>query len=1004
MHGEDARQPQDATAAKGSLGLAICVLGAFRVRVDGREIPLPGGMLRRLLLCLLAARRPADIGQLAERLAGDGRDPMAPGTVHVHISRLRHLLDPEGQRGLAWLKRTPDGYLLQPDWLDLTVMQEDLDRAEALASTNPREAAALVHATVDRFGPPIEDSLSAWSAVVHDVIARRHAAEDLWAALVVGGATGSPHADDILALARAEPTRENRWSLALRALAREGRQAEALATYREARTLLLDEVGVEPGQELRHTHQAVLRQASGTIVGATVATTPVPTSPTRFVGRHETVALLDRLAVRERLITVHGIGGAGKTRTVAEWLSQTRRDGGACWITLQGVPPGSVARRIALALGVAGADHGPMASLEAVLFGLSSAPSILVLDNADDVIDEVAAVATSIVAYLPQVLVVVTARSPLGVSAERCLALGPLAPGSVEAIELAADRLGVDGTPEQAADLARRAGGLPLAIELLAGQDAHATADLTDLGGIVAGAVGDLSGAGRTLLEALAGLADGASTPLVEHLAADLTPGRRRAVLRELAESSLVVSESGCGPHSGSTVRHRVLQPVLDVRAAWLPSPDPAPYAALADWIEGLLPADYGLVPDWPRLLTIGAERVNLQGAAAEWRDHAPARGVEVLNRTGYLHSWLGIRPAAGEWIRGCLSALGLTPGAEDPGQATVLDPVVHAQALMQLAGGSGLSGIVRHFPLLVQAIARLPADGPAGLWAGCIGLRGLCHGWRGDVAAAERDFAAARERIAHHGDRYVWVATQLDQGEAMLWAPRGQPARAIEPLVAASAAHAALGDRLHAAFAMHYCANLARVGGDPRLTEIIERGVKEARASGSPSAMALLAGEDARAALAAAATADDRLDPGLMARVQRALVAIERIGNTRAAAMIRRDLGIHLLRLGDRSRAEGELSLAAAILLGQDPGSAALAVGGLATLAVPADAARLASIAWALAVSGGTPLSVADRQRLVGWVGPPPDKPPSTPLDAVADQAAAILGLPVLSRSQPAA
>src|SRR5262249_6169267 len=133
-----------------------------------------------------------------------------------------------------------------------------------------------------------------------------------------------------------------------------GRQADALAAYRRARTVLAGELGIEPGEELRALERAVLRQQ---VPAAAPRRAPpnLPVRLTRFVGRERGPAALDGLVAGVRLVTVTGAGGAGKTRLAVEFAAAAAgryRDG--AWLAgLAGITdPGLVPAQVMAALGV----------------------------------------------------------------------------------------------------------------------------------------------------------------------------------------------------------------------------------------------------------------------------------------------------------------------------------------------------------------------------------------------------------------------------------------------------------------------------------------------------------------------------------------------------------------------------------------------------------------------------------------------------------------------------
>ena len=447
-------------------GLEVRVLGGLELVVDGVPVALRGRVRRRLVLALLAGPGSVSAEDLVEGLWPDRAvDDTAVNAVHAHVSRLRRLLDPSGSgRGAGWLASEGSRYRLSPTRLDAEDLERRIAAAEALVATDPAAARALLADALAATLPPVTEDLPAWEVLAGHWRMRWRHAEETWADLVVRSPESAARADDLLALARAEPTREVRWALAMRALALAGRQAEALAAYREAREVLLEEVGVEPGSDLRLTHEAVLRQSQLTRVGWETAPGPAPVPPTSFIGREAELALLDDLVARHRVVTVHGLGGMGKSRLVAEWVTRSGRGGSTHWVDLRGADPDLVAHRVALQLGLAPADDSPRTSLEAVVVSTAALPVLVVLDDADLVAESVSAVVATLTTALPQLTVLTTSRRPLGVTGERAVLLAPLTPQDAE--RLAGQRLGSHGAT--AVEVGRRSGGVPLAVEVLA--------------------------------------------------------------------------------------------------------------------------------------------------------------------------------------------------------------------------------------------------------------------------------------------------------------------------------------------------------------------------------------------------------------------------------------------------------------------------------------------------------------------------------------------------------
>src|SRR5262249_23730243 len=133
---------------------------------------------------------------------------------------------------------------------------------------------------------------------------------------------------ELEALLAQEPLRERLHAQRMLALYRAGRQAEALAAYRTARATLVEEIGVEPGPELRRLHEAILRQDPSLDPPGQGRAGP------RLVGRDAELARLRDLWRRARSgsaasVVVTGPPGIGKTRLVQELADEVRRGGGA---------------------------------------------------------------------------------------------------------------------------------------------------------------------------------------------------------------------------------------------------------------------------------------------------------------------------------------------------------------------------------------------------------------------------------------------------------------------------------------------------------------------------------------------------------------------------------------------------------------------------------------------------------------------------------------------------
>ncbi|MDF5758553.1 BTAD domain-containing putative transcriptional regulator [Spongiactinospora sp. TRM90649] len=475
------------------------ILGATRAwRDGGGEVPL-GGPARRALLALLLVEPgvTVTVDRLIEALYGE-----AGGSAHAlqsQVSRLRRILGPE-----APIERVATGYRITagPDDVDAGRFERlAVAGGRALRDGDPHQAGSLLRAALELWrGPALADvadlaGAEAARARGERLEERRLAVlEDRAEADLLLGESRTVAAE-LRELVTAHPLRERAHGLLMRALAADGRQAEALTAFERARRHLADELGADPSPELAAIHTGLLRGDPGP--AAPVATGP-PAQLTTFVGREGDVAGITTLLRTARLVTLHGPGGVGKTRLSVEaatTVDAVSHSDEVFFVRLAPVRDGAdVAQAVAGALGLretglsAAPALPPAARLTAALTDRST---LLVLDNCEHVIDGVAALAEHLLAACPRLRVLATSREPLGLPGEHLWQVRPLADGDAArmfADRAAAARRGFTLDDVSAADVARICAaldGLPLAIELAAAR--LRTHDLADLAARLAG-------------------------------------------------------------------------------------------------------------------------------------------------------------------------------------------------------------------------------------------------------------------------------------------------------------------------------------------------------------------------------------------------------------------------------------------------------------------------------------------------------------------------------------
>lgn len=614
--------------------LRVGVLGTLTVHVDGHPRVIAPGRQRAVLACLLVhVGHPVDTDTLIEAAWGQERPHNPPKALRTVVSRLRKVLGPES------ITMTPGGYRLSVGAVD---SEEFLALVEQARSAPPGEARALLGRALALWRGPAfgeyADAPFGMSLTQSLDQARMDAIEAHASALIQ---TGDPAAavarlQDLLA---DQPFREHAVELLVTALYHAGRQTEALARLRTHRELLASELGLDWSPALAALESSILGHALSPIGPGEAGPPAWLDTSTAFVGREEELDDLASAVADNRLCTVTGPGGVGKSRLVAEALPVLHRRLGLpvtvveLASTARGQVVTRVVDRIGLRLGTepdaAPGDLGPVALVEGLVEFLTAAPRLLVLDNCEHVLAEVASLAESITRRCRGLRVLATSRRRLGRPTEQVLPLEPLGVPDLEAapgrqgasasVRLFADRvrrlrptfaLTAENTPE-VAELCRRCEGLPLALELAASRTATSGVRevLARLPTDIVGEAGDLAAGVAWSYDLLApdqqrvldclsvftgDFSQEAVTGLLSHLperTAD--PG---AALAELVESSLVVHHETAG---GS--RFRLLEMVRAYAAQRLQETGDAQEVGLAHgwWVRDMVTV---IEADWSRL------------------------------------------------------------------------------------------------------------------------------------------------------------------------------------------------------------------------------------------------------------------------------------------------------------------------------------------------------------------------------------------------------------------
>ncbi|SDW59774.1 Predicted ATPase [Amycolatopsis xylanica] len=441
------------------------VLGPLAVwTTEGTPVRVPEAKVRALLAVLLLHEgAPVSADRLAEDLWGE-RPPGNPAnTLQTKVSQLRRTLEAAEPGARELVVHQPPGYLLRAESADVVRFRQLM--AEARDQEPRRRVALLADALALWRGPALADFADepfALQAIQRLEEERLAALEDLAEAKLE---LGEPVGGELSDLVRRHPLRERLRALHVRALYRAGRQSEALESLAELKRQLAEELGLDPGPEIVALHQAILEQDPA-LTPSPRSTLPAPLS--ELVGRAAAVEDLRALLAEARLVTLTGPGGVGKTRLALELAraAEARFTDGARLIELAGLDR-HVTDAVADALGIREAPAS--GSLRDQLTeAVRDKNVLLVFDNCEQVVEEVADLTGRLLAAAPRLRVLATSQEALRLAGEAVWVVPPLDEAS--AVRLFTDRAGPGFAFDEqtVAAICRRLDGLPLALELAA--------------------------------------------------------------------------------------------------------------------------------------------------------------------------------------------------------------------------------------------------------------------------------------------------------------------------------------------------------------------------------------------------------------------------------------------------------------------------------------------------------------------------------------------------------
>jgi DNA-binding SARP family transcriptional activator/tetratricopeptide (TPR) repeat protein len=403
------------TSAPQSTSLRFTVLGPVRAWRDGTELELgPPQQRAALAVLLIRAGRSIDLSELVTVLWGEDPPATATNVLHRYVGRLRRLFEPElpVRTTGRWLLRDAGGYALavDEDAVDLLRFRRLARQARAAREQRrPADAVALLIEALELWQAPrttgIDPQVQDHPLFVALERERLRAVAELVDTALEAGA-----AERVLATIR-EAAAQNPWDESLQsrlilALAASGRQAEALSRYDAVRVELAQELGIDPGAELRAAHEMVLRQdlpAEEPQITPLVRPAQLPADLPTFTGRSSE---LDRVFALLRdeagpaptviISAIDGMAGIGKTTLAVHWahLVADRFPDGQLYVNLRGfdpteapLPSADVIREFLGALGISSRQLPEGMTAQVALYRslVAGRRMLFLLDNARDV-------------------------------------------------------------------------------------------------------------------------------------------------------------------------------------------------------------------------------------------------------------------------------------------------------------------------------------------------------------------------------------------------------------------------------------------------------------------------------------------------------------------------------------------------------------------------------------------------------------------------------------------
>lgn len=459
------------------------VLGPLRVETAGEEYALGGPKQRAVLAMLVAsAGTPVSTDALIMDVYGADADPKSRRSLQTYISKFRNSFGDV-------IRHDNQAYTLSIDPLTIDAKRFERLVHRARMTTDDVVAAEMLRNALDMWGgrpyANVDDSATIESEAMR--LEELHA-EALETRIQLDLAAGRHREllSELRSLTSEFPMHEGFRGHQMLAMYRCGRQADALRAYRQTRIFLSTELGLDPSPALQRLEIRILEQDPDLDFRPQPRLRPAPARYTSFVGRSEDLATVRDLVTNNRLVTITGTGGIGKSSLAAEVARELAESMTTAFVAVDTQTGGDVVAMILASLNIR-LDDGAQ-GIDAITQVLSHKPTILLLDGCERVLDQLPKPVSEILRASPSTHILLTSREGLFIAGEHRFLLGPLVQGERSpANQLFQDRAGISvedldiSSIAMVSDIGTRLSGLPLALELAAAR--YTTVPLNEIVG-----------------------------------------------------------------------------------------------------------------------------------------------------------------------------------------------------------------------------------------------------------------------------------------------------------------------------------------------------------------------------------------------------------------------------------------------------------------------------------------------------------------------------------------